>query len=100
MALLLSKNTTQINVQGTDIELSSVYVRIVFTCQLDGSLTITYKTYQDFAAFMAGKEIATDIQNMTYNFVILETETQSLEVALQYMYIAFSELGYYAEIVA
>ena len=100
MALLLSKNTTQINVQGTDIELSSVYVRIVFTCQLDGSLTITYKTYQDFAAFLAGKEIATDIQNMTYNFVILETETQSLETALLYMRTAFSELGYTAEIVA
>jgi hypothetical protein len=100
MALLLSKNTTQINVQGTDIELSSVYVRIVFTCQLDGSLTITYKTFQDFAAFIAGKEIATDIQNMTYNFVILETETQSLEVALLYMQTAFSELGYTAEIVA
>jgi hypothetical protein len=100
MALLLSKNTTQINVQGTDIELSSVYVRIVFTCQLDGSLTITYKTFQDFAAFLAGKEIATDIINMTYNFVILETETQSLETALLYMQTAFSELGYTAEIVA
>jgi hypothetical protein len=100
MALLLSKNTTQINVQGTDIELSSVYLRIVFTCQLDGSLTITYKTFQDFAAFLAGKEIATNIQNMTYNFVILETETQSLETALLYMRTAFSELGYTAEIVA
>ena len=100
MALLLSKNTTQINVQGTDIELSSVYVRIVFTCQLDGSLTITYKTFQDFAAFIAGKEIATDIQNMTYNFVILETETQSLEVALLYMQQVFIELGYNSEIVA
>ena len=100
MALLLSKNTTQINVQGTDIELSSVYVRIVFTCQLDGSLTITYKTFQDFAAFLTGKEIATDIINMTYNFVILETETQSLETALLYMQTAFTELGYTAEIVA
>jgi hypothetical protein len=37
---------------------------------------------------------------MTYNFVILETETQSLEVALLYMRTAFSELGYTAEIVA
>ena len=99
MALLLTKNTTQINVQGTDIELTSVYVRIVFTCQLDGSLTITYKTYQDFAAFLAGKEIATDIQNMTYNFVILETETQSLEVALLYIQTVFTELGYNAAIV-
>ena len=100
MALLLSKNTTQINVQGTDIELSSVYVRIVFTCQIDGSLTITYKTFQDFAAFLAGKEIATDIQNMTYNFVLLETETQSLNTALSYMKTIFIELGYTAEIVA
>jgi hypothetical protein len=99
MALLLTKNTTQINVQGTDIELSSVYVRIVFTCQLDGSLTITYKTYLNFASFMAGKEIATDIVNMTYNFVILETETQSLETALLYMQQVFVELGYNAAIV-
>ena len=100
MALLLTKNTTQINVQGTDIELASVYVRIVFTCQIDGSLTITYKTYLNYDAFLAGKEIATDIQNMTYNFVILETETQSLEVALLYMQTVFTELGYNAAIVA
>jgi hypothetical protein len=99
MALLLSKNTTQINVQGTDIELSSVYVRIVFTCQLDGSLTITYKTYLNHDAFLAGKEIATDIVNMTYNFVISGIETQSLEVALLYMQQVFIGLGYNAAIV-
>jgi hypothetical protein len=99
MALSLTKNTTQINVQGTDIELASVYVRIVFTCQLDGSLTITYKTYLNFDAFLAGKEIATDIQNMTYNFVISGIETQSLEVALLYMQTVFTELGYNAAIV-
>ncbi len=99
MALSLTKNTTPINVQGTDIELSSVYVRIVFTCQIDGSLTITYKTYLNYDSFLAGKEIATDIMNMTYNFVILETETQSLEVALLYMQTVFTELGYNATIV-
>jgi hypothetical protein len=100
MALSLSKNTTPINVQGTDIELSSVYSRIAFTCQIDGSLTINYKTYLNYEAFLAGKEIATDIVNMTYNFVILETETQSLEVALLYMQQVFIDLGYNAEIVA
>ena len=100
MALLLSKNTTPINVQGTDIELSSVYSRIAFTCQIDGSLSITYKTYLNYEAFLLGKEIATDIVNMTYNFVILETETQSLEVALLYMQAIFVEIGYNAEIVA
>jgi hypothetical protein len=99
MALLLTKNTTQINVQGTDIELASVYVRIVFTCQIDGSLTITYKTYLNHDAFLAGKEISTDIMNIPYDFVILETETQSLEVALLYMQTVFTELGYNATIV-
>jgi hypothetical protein len=100
MALSLSKNTTPINVQGTDIELSSVYSRISFICHLDGSLSITYKTYLNFDSYLLGKEIATDIQNMTYNFVILETETQSLEVALLYMQQVFIDLGYTAEIVA
>ena len=100
MALLLTKNTTPINVQGTEIELSSVYVRIIFTCLIDGSLTITYKTFLNYEAFLAGKEIATDIVNMTYNFVILETETQSLEVALLYMQQVFIDLGYFADIVA
>lgn len=98
MALQLSKNTTPILVQGTDIELSSTYVRIVFTCNLDGSLTITYKTYQNADAYLAGKEIATDVINMTYNFVILPTETQSLETALLYMQNEFTQLGYNAVI--
>ena len=99
MALLLSKNTTQINVKGTDIELSSVYVRIVFICNLDGSLTVTYKTYQNVDAYLAGKEIATDVINMTYNYVILPTETQSLDIALLYMQNEFTQLGYNAIIV-
>ena len=99
MALLLSKNTTQINVKGTDIELSSVYVRIVFICNLDGSLTVTYKTYQNADAYLAGKEIATDVINMTYNYVILPTETQSLDIALLYMQNEFIQLGYNAIIV-
>jgi hypothetical protein len=99
MALLLSKNTTQINVKGTDIELSSVYVRIVFICNLDGSLTVTYKTYQNADAYLAGKEISTDVINMTYNYVILPTETQSLDIALLYMQNEFTQLGYNAIIV-
>jgi hypothetical protein len=99
MALLLSKNTTPINVQGTDIEIASAYVRIAFTCQIDGSLSITYKTYLNADSYLLGKEIATDIQNMTYNFVILETETQSLETALLYLQNEFINLGYNSIIV-
>jgi hypothetical protein len=99
MALQLSKNTTPILVKGTDIELASIYVRIVFTCNLDGSITVTYKTYQNADAYLAGKEIATDVVNMTYNYVILPTETQSLDIALLYMQNEFTQLGYNAIIV-
>lgn len=99
MALQLSKNTTAILVKGTDIELASIYVRIVFTCNLDGSLTVTYKTYQNADAYLAGKEIVTDVVNMTYNYVILPTETQSLDIALLYMQNEFTQLGYNAIIV-
>jgi hypothetical protein len=99
MALLLTKNTTPILIQGTDIEITSVYVRIIFTCNIDGSLTINYKTYLNNDAYLSNKEIVTDIINLTYNFVILETETQSLETALLYMQNIFIELGYNAIIV-
>lgn len=99
MALQLSKNTKAILVQGTEIELTEIYVRIVFTCNLDGSITITYKTYQNADAYLAGKEIATDVINITYNFVILPTETQSLETALLYMQNEFIQLGYNAIVV-
>jgi len=99
MALQLSKNTTPILVKGTDIELTDIYVRIVFTCNLDGSITVTYKTYQNADAYLAGKEIATDVVNMTYNYVLLPTETQSLDIALLYMQNEFIQLGYNAIIV-
>jgi hypothetical protein len=99
MALQLSKNTTPILVQGTDIELTEIYVRIVFTCNLDGSITVTYKTYQNADAYLAGKEISTDVINMTYNYVLLPTETQSLDIALLYMQNEFIQLGYNATIV-
>lgn len=99
MALQLTKNTKAILVQGTDIEISSIYVRIIFTCNLDGSLTITYKTYLNTDAYLAGKEILTDVINMTYNFVIDESETQSLETALLYMQNEFLQIGYFAQIV-
>ena len=94
MALLLSKNTTSILVQNTDIELASVYVRIVFTCNLDGTLTVNYKTYLNYDSFLEGKELSTNIVNLTYNFAILPTETQSLDIALLYMQNEFVLLGY------
>ena len=99
MALKLTKNTTPILVKGTDIELTDVYVRITFVCNFDGSLSVNYKTYQNQNAYAAGKEIFTDLVDTTYNFVILDTETQSLDTAFLYMQNVFINLGYNAIVV-
>lgn len=99
MALQLSKNTTPILVKGTDIELANVYVRITFVCNFDGSLTVNYKTYADHNAYIADNELSTNIINMTYNFVILDTETQSLDTAFLYMQTVFINLGYNAVVI-
>ena len=98
MGLLLIKNTNSILVQGSEIEISEIYVRIIFVCNLDGSLTVNYKTYLSFDAFILGVEIVTNIENITYNFVITETEEQSLNTALLYMQNIFIEQGYNATI--
>jgi len=101
MALLLTKqtNTTPILIKGSNIELDSLYVRIIFICNLDGSLTVTYNTYLNHDLFLENKTIDTDVKNTTYNFVISETETQSLETALNYMWQVFTDLGYNTTII-
>ena len=99
MGLLLTKNTKQINVKGTDIELNSVYVRIAFTCNYDATISVTFKTYLSHNAFTENNEIYTDVLNIPYEFSILDTETQSLDVALEYMKNKFTELGYNAIII-
>ena len=100
MGLLLTKNTTPILVQGTDIELNSVYVRISVNCPFDGkTISVTYKTFASHDAYLQGKELYTDINQLNYEFTILQTEIQSIDTALLYMQNVFTELGYNATIV-
>jgi hypothetical protein len=99
MGLLLTKNTTPILIKGTEIELTSVYVRISFVCNYDGSISVNFKTYLSYNAYLSQNEIYTNIQELTYNFALEPNETQSLETALLYMQLKFLELGYFAEIV-
>lgn len=99
MGILLTKNTTSILIKGTEIELNSVYVRIAFTCNYDGTIAVNFKTYLSENAFLENNEIFTNVPQMNYNFSLEPTEQQSLETALLYMQLKFLELGYFAQIV-
>ena len=100
MGILLTKNTTPILIKGTDIELNSVYIRVSVNCSFDGkTISISCKTYVDYLLYLQDKNIITDINHLNYDFAILETETQSIDIALLYMQNKFIELGFNATIV-
>lgn len=116
MGLLLSKGTDRtvtdsetqeqytiegkaIHIHGTDIELPSVYARIEFKAHDDGkTVTVNFKTYLNYEKFIEGKSVETSIATNKFDFVILETEEQSLSVVMQYCILKFEDLGYTAVI--
>jgi hypothetical protein len=84
-----------IHIKGTDIELASVYGRASLICSQDGfTISVTIKTYIDYSAYKNASELTTDINQLSFDFVILPTETQSIDVALQYAKNRFIEMGY------
>ena len=100
MGILLTPNTETIKVHGTDIDLTSVYARIEFVAHSDGStISVTYKIYLDHAHFLTGDCVHTSIHEMPFEFAILPTELQSIEVALNYTAERFTEMGYTATII-
>ena len=89
----------KIYIKGTDIELKSVYGRASLICSQDGlTISVSVKTYIDYYAYKNTSELTTDINQLSFDFVILETETQSIQVGLEYAKNRFIELGYNCEI--
>ena len=97
MALIITPTTEQkIYVQGTTIEISSVYNRLEFGCRPNGiAMEIAFYTYADKAAFDAGNYLPTDlpIGNLTRD-IDLETQTQSVEAAHELAKTWYEEQGY------
>lgn len=84
-----------IHIKGTDIELASVYGRVSLICSQDGfTISVTVKTYYDYYAYKDASGLITDINQLSFDFVILPTETQSIDVALEYAKNRFIEMGY------
>jgi hypothetical protein len=89
----------KIYIKGTDIELESVYGRASLICSQDGlTISVSVKTYMDYYAYKNASELTTDINQLSFDFVILPTEMQSIQVGLEYAKNRFIELGYNCEI--
>jgi hypothetical protein len=88
-----------IHIKGTDIELQSVYGRASLICLQDGiTISVTINTYLNYDSYKNANELMTDINYLSFDFTILETETQSINVALEYAKNRLIELGYSCEI--
>jgi len=97
MALIITPTPDQkIHVQGTAIELSSVYNRLEFGCRPNGvSMEITFYTYADKAAFDAGNSVPTDIPTSNLNKDIDPvTQIQGLTAAHELAKAYYEGLGY------
>tara|TARA_R110000868_G_scaffold279203_1_gene539278 strand:- start:26193 stop:26528 length:336 start_codon:yes stop_codon:yes gene_type:complete len=111
MGILLSKGIdkvvdevtiegTPIFIKGTDIELTSVYVRVEFKAGIDGkSLTIYPSVFLNQYEYSQGNSLATNVNTKPFEVAILETEIQSIDTALSYSIEKFIDYGFSAEII-
>ena len=97
MGLLINAtNEKTITIQGTTIEMDSVYGRIECAGRADGkTLEVSIATYASKEAYESGAAVlSTDVPMGNINVEIKPTEVQGLETAHKYAQIAFDNLGY------
>lgn len=97
MALIITPTQNKkIYVQGTSIELQSVYNRLEFGCRPNGvTMEIAFYTYADHAAYLAGSNLPTDlpVDNIIQDIDPL-TQTQGLQSAHELAKTFYENLGY------
>ena len=97
MALIITPTTEKkIHVQGTSIELSSVYNRLEFGCRPNGtSMEVAFYTYADHASYVAGNSVPTDLPTENLNGDIdPQTQSQGLLAAHELAKTWYESLGY------
>ena len=97
MGLLVSATSSKkILIQGTEIELPNVYVRIEFAGRANGTtLEIAANTYASNDAFKSGAgAIFTNVQQGNFTVELQEGQKQDLTTAELYSKLAFEQLGY------
>jgi hypothetical protein len=97
MGLIINKTEEKtITIQGTTIEMDSVYGRLEFAGRADGkTLEVSIATYASKDAYESGAAVlSTDVPMGNITIEIEPTEVQGLETAHKYSKIAFDNLGY------
>jgi hypothetical protein len=100
MGLLVSATAEKkILIQGTEIELPSVYVRLEYAARANGvTLEIAASTYASKEAFKDGAgAIFTDVQQGNFSVELQPGEQQNLSSAELYSKLAFEQMGYLVE---
>ena len=101
MGLLIKQaENKNIKIQGTEIELPSVYGRIEFAGRADGTtLEVNISTYASKQAFKDGASVlSTDVTQGTFTVTLQEGQLQTVEMAHQYAKLAYEQFGYEVEI--
>jgi hypothetical protein len=97
MALILTSSPQKkINIQGTNMEVPSVYLRIHFNSRIDGTtMDLNGITFSSKEMFKIGVPVAVDIVSpmITKNLDPL-TQVQSIQTAHELMKTFFEEYGY------
>ena len=97
MGLLVSATAEKkISIQGTEIKLKSVYVRLEYAGRANGvTLEIAAATYASHEAYKDGAgAIFTDVQQGAFSVELEPTQMQDLTSAELYSKLAFEQLGY------
>ena len=97
MGLLVSATAEKkILIQGTEIELPNVYVRLEYAGRANGiTLEIAASTYASHEAYKSGAgAIFTDVQQGGFSVELQEGQMQDLTSAELYSRTAFEQLGY------
>ena len=100
MGLLVSATAEKkILIQGTEIELPSVYVRLEYAGRANGiTLEIAAATYASHEAYKDGAgAIFTDVQQGAFSVELVDAQMQDLTSAELYSKLAFEQFGYLVE---
>lgn len=102
MGLLIKQaENKNIKIQGTEIELPSVYGRIEFAGRADGTtLEVNISTYASKQAFKDGASVlSTSVEQGNFTVKLQQGEAQSVEIAHKYAKYAMDKFGYQVDIV-
>jgi hypothetical protein len=101
MGLLVSATAEKkILIQGTEIKLKSVYVRVEYSARANGvTLEIAPTTYTSHEVYKAGGDVVlTDVPQSNITIDLVEGQMQDLSSAEFYAKANYEELGYAVEV--